>query len=286
QYMSQFIPGQPTITVEYMTGAGSINAANYVYNVAPKDGTVIAIVDQTAPMHQLLGGGAQFRSSALQWLGSAAHSNGLIDTWYTSGINTIEDAQKREVTIGGVATTADSYVFPTISNGVLGTKFKSILGYPDGGQTDLAMERGEVEGNGASSWFGLQTRDRSWIDEKKINLLVQIGVEKEHDLPNVPLLGDLVKDDEGRRISDLISVSTSIGYAYWVAPGVPADRIALLRTAFDAALKDTQALADTKKRGLELRPQSGAEIGAQVKKISDTPQNVLDRMAKMLGMRE
>jgi tripartite-type tricarboxylate transporter receptor subunit TctC len=285
QYMPSHIPGRPNISVETMNGAGSVIAANYVYGVAPKDGTVVAIVDQGAPMHQLLGGsGAQFRSDDIQWLGSIAHSNGLTTTWHTSGVKTIEDAMKREVRIGGVAKSADSYVFPAILNAVLGTKFKIVLGYANGGQTFLAVERGEVAGNGASSWLGLMTSHRDWVEQKKVNILVQIGVEKEREIPDVPLLSDLVKDPEGRQISDLISVTTSIGYAYWVAPGVPKDRVATLRKAFDETVKDPDLLADAARRRLEVRPQSGAAIAERVERIARTPRAVLDRMAKVLDL--
>jgi tripartite-type tricarboxylate transporter receptor subunit TctC len=284
QHMGQHIPGRPNIVVENMPGAGSINAANYVYAVAPKDGTVIATVDQTAPMHQLLGAsGARFNSGDLQWLGSLAHTNALAYTWYNSGINTIEDAKKNEVKLGAVSVSNGSYIFPTIVDAVLGTRFKMVLGYPDGPSIDIAIERGEVAGNGSASWLTLLTNHHSWLDEKKINILLQIGVEKERDLPNVPLLADLVKDTEDRELSDLISVSTSIGWGFWVAPGVPADRLAILRTAFDETLKDPGLYAEAAKLSGEIRPQSGAEIDAEVKRIADTPQKILDRANKMLN---
>src|SRR5262249_27851366 len=149
----------------------------------------------------LAGDAAQLRIGELQWVGSMAHSNGILYTWHTSDVKTIEDAKLREVSIGGTAVTADSYIFPAAMNGLLGTKFKIILGYPDGSSTDLAVERGELAGRGANSWFGLLTNKRSWFDEKKINLIVQVGFEKEQALPDVPLFLDLVTDPEGRQIA-------------------------------------------------------------------------------------
>jgi tripartite-type tricarboxylate transporter receptor subunit TctC len=283
QYLGKHIPGQPSVVVENMNGAGSVKAANYVYGMAQKDGTVIATVDQIAPMYQMLGGeGAQFNPGDIQWLGSMAFSNGLLYTWHTSDIKSIEDAKKREVIMGGTAVTADSYIYPTVVNGLLGTKFKVVLGYPDANSSNLAIERGEVTGGGGNSWLSLLGSRRAWIDDKKINFILQVGVEKEPELASVPLFSDLVKDPDGRQIADLISFQSAIGYASWVAPGVPADRVALLRAAFDETMKDPAMLADAAKRRIVMRPQGGAQIGVQVKRISNTSQTVLDRAAKLL----
>ena len=209
-----------------MDGAGSVRAANYVFAEAPKDGTVVAAVNENMPMYQLLGGaGAQFESDKIQWLGSMEQSNAVIYTWHTSGIKTIEDAKKRDVPLGAIGTTAGSYVFPTIANALVGTKFKVISGYTGTGQIDMAIERGEVMGPGSATWASIQSSNRSWLDENKLNLLIQIGPGKEPDLALVPMLQDLVDDDESKQIVNLIGLPMGLGYAHWVAPGVPPDRV-------------------------------------------------------------
>ena len=214
---SKHIPGNPTVVVQNMEGVGSARAANYVYGVAPKDGTVIAAVNQNMPMYQLLGGaGAQFEADKLQYLGSMAYSNGLIYTWYTSGIKTIEDAKQRDTLLAAVGTTSDSHIFPTIVNALVGTRFKLIPGYTGGtGQINIAVERGEVMGRGGTSWASVQTADRAWLDAHKLNFLIQIGFKKEPELPDVPLLADLVTSTEGSQIVKVISLPTALGYAHW-----------------------------------------------------------------------
>jgi hypothetical protein len=190
----------------------------------------------------------------------------------------------REVTLGSSGRTDDSYIFPTIVDALLGTKFKPILGYPDGSTVDLAIERREVEGNGAANWLSLLTHHRAWIEQKKINILLQIGVEKERQLPGVPLLRDLVAGSEDRQIADLISTPPSIGYAFWIAPGASRKRLAILRAAFDQTATDPDLLAEAKEIGAEIRPQSGVEVTDDVERIARTPDHVLARAEGMLKL--
>jgi tripartite-type tricarboxylate transporter receptor subunit TctC len=282
--MGKHIPGNPNVVVQNMDGAGSVRAANHVYAVAPKDGTFIAAVNQNVPMYQLLGGGgAQFEADKLQWLGSMANSNGLIYTWHTSGIKTIEDAKQREVPLGAVGTSSDSYIFPTIINSLLGTKFKPIPGYTGTGQINIAVERGEVMGRGGNTWASIQSGNKNWLDEKKLNLVVQIGFEKEPELPDVPLLMDLVQTEEGKQIVKVISLPTVLGYTHWVAPGVPPERIEALRTAYVATMKDPEFLKEAEKLGMQIRPQTGAQVSALAKQVTDTPKPVLAKTAQILN---
>jgi tripartite-type tricarboxylate transporter receptor subunit TctC len=287
KYLGQHIPGQPNVIVENLSGAGSIKAANYVYGIAPKDGTVIATINQTIPMFQLLGGeGTEFKTHDIQWLGSMASSNEILFTWHTSDVKTIDDAKKHEVVMGAITPTSDSYIYPTVINAILGTKFKVVNGYPDGNDVNLAVERGEVAGRGGNSWSSLNSNRRAWIDQKKINLILQVGFSKEPDLPDVALLSDLAKDAAAKQVVDVISVPVAIGYATWLAPGVPADRMAILRKAFDETVTDPALLAEAAQRNVTIRPQGGAHLEAQVKRISNTPQEVLDRVAKTLDWRK
>ena len=284
EFMARHIPGGPSIVVENMPGAGSVRATNHVYAVAPKDGTAIGATNQNMPMYQLLGGpGVQFDAAKFNWLGSMAYSNGTVYTWHASGVKTIEDAKKREVALGGSGTTSDSHIFPTMMNHLLGTKFKVIHGYQGSKDIHLALERGELMGRGGNSWASLTGSNQRWLDEKKITLLTQIGFEKEPEIPDVPLLLDLAQTETAKQVVTVITLPTAIGYAHFMTPDVPAARVAALRTAYAATMKDPAFLAAGQKRNMVVRPQSGAQIDALVKKAAATPKSVLEETAKILG---
>jgi tripartite-type tricarboxylate transporter receptor subunit TctC len=283
RHLGRYVPGQPAVVVQNLEGAGSVRAANYVYSGSPADGTVIAAVNQNAPMYQLLGGtGARFEADGMQWLGSMTNSNGLVYTWHASGIKTLDDAKSREVAMGAVGTASDSYIFAIIINELLGTKFKPINGYAGSAQIHLAMERGEVLGRGGNSWASVLTGNKSWVTEKKINFLVQVGAAKEPELPDVPLLLDLVKSDEAIGIVKLISLPTVLGYGHWIAPGVPKDRLEALRAAYAATMKDEEFLKEADKAGMMIRAQPGAELQGLVKQATVIPKAVLEKTAKVL----
>ena len=283
-YLGNHIAGQPNVVVQNMEGAGSVRAANYVYSVAPKDGTVIAAVNQNMPMYQMLGGaGAQFNAAEINWLGSMAYSNGTLYTWYGSGIRTLDDAKAREVPLGGVGTTSDSYIYPTLINGLLGTRFKVINGYAGTKEIHLALERGEVMGRGGNTWASVTSSNQDWIDQKKINFLVQIGFKSEPEIPQVPLLIDLVKSQQDKQIVTVVTLPTALGYTNWLAPEVPAGRMKLLRAAYDATLRDKAFLDEAAKHAMMIRPQTGAEIEALIRQAAVVPKPVLDRTAQLLG---
>jgi hypothetical protein len=191
----------------------------------------------------------------------------------------------REVPLGSPGTTSDSYIYPTIINGLLATKFKPISGYTGTGQINIAIERGEVQGRGGISWVSLKAGSQAWLEGKKINLLVQIGPRKEPDLADVPLLGDLVQSAEGKMIVELITLPTVLGHAHWVAPNVPAERLEALRTAYVQTLADPQFLDETKRLNMDTRPQTGAQVDALVKAVAATPQPIIDKTARILGWR-
>jgi hypothetical protein len=260
-----------------------VRAANYVYSGSTQDGTVIAAVNQNAPMYHLLGGaGARFEAAGMQWLGSMANSNGLLYTWHASGIATLDDAKAREVPVGAVGTASDSFIFPTIINELLGTKFKPIPGYAGSAQIHLAMERGEVMGRGGNSWASVQTANKSWVTERKINMLVQVGFEKEPELPDVPLLLDLVKSEDAISIVKVISLPTALGLGHWLAPGVPKARLEALRTAYAATMNDPEFRSEADKQGMVIRTQAGAALEALVKQAAAAPKTVLAKTARIL----
>lgn len=287
RFLGQHIPGSPNVVVENMDGAGGIRAANDVASTEPKDGTVIAAMDQSVPIRQVMGyEGARFEAKQLQWVGAIAYSNALFYTWHTSGITTIEDAKKTEVIAGASITTNDSYRMPLIVNGLIGTKFKVVAGYGDSGRLALAMESGEIAARGGNSWASLSSSQPEWLADKKINIILQLGKGKEPDLPNVPLLADLVIAPEARQIADLITVPTTIGDAYWVAPGVPTDRLAILRAAFDATVKDPALIAEAGRAKMMVRPRAGAEIQSEVERVAATPHAVIQRTLDMIDAKK
>jgi tripartite-type tricarboxylate transporter receptor subunit TctC len=283
RHLGKHVPGNPTVVVQNMEGASSIRAANYVYGGSAPDGTVIAAVNQNASMYQVLGGaGAKFEAAKLQWLGSMSNSNGTLYTWAASGIKTLEDAKKREVPVGAVGVQSDSVIFPSLLNELLGTKFKPITGYGGTTQIHIAMERGEVMGRGGSTWASLKTGNPDWIAQHKINILVQLGFEKDRELADVPLLLDLVKSEEDKGVVRVVSLPTAIGFGHWVSPQVPKDRIEALRTAYAATLNDPDFVRETQKTRMYIEVQTGAQVAALVKQVTDTPKAVLERTAHIL----
>jgi tripartite-type tricarboxylate transporter receptor subunit TctC len=284
KYLPRHLPGNPTVLVENMEGIGSVRAANYVYEAAPRDGTVLAAVNQNAPMYQLLGGeGARFRIAEASFIGSLTHSNEVLYTWHTSGVTSLDDAKAREVVLGAIAVTSDSYIYPTVINGMLGTRFRVVNGYGSGQAVNLAVERGEVMGRGGTSWASVSSTRPDWLPQKRINILIQVGPRKEAELADVPLLADLVADPDDARIVGVISLPTTLGYAYWLPPGVPAERTAALRAAFAATAQDEALLAEATVRHIIVRPQDGAAIDALVKQVAATPAPVIARAVKLLG---
>jgi tripartite-type tricarboxylate transporter receptor subunit TctC len=284
RHLGRHIPGNPRVIVQNMTGAGSVRAANHVYVNAPKDGTVIAAVNQNMPMYQLLGGnGAQFDATKFQWLGSLINSNGVLITWHTSPTKSLEDAYKRETIMGGSGTQADSHIFPTLLNNLLGTRFKVVNGY-SGGTADinLAVERGEVEGRGGTAWASLKSGYPSWIAEKKINVIIQFGLTPEPELPGVPILHEVAKTQEDKDVAFLISLPIALGYGYWLAPEVPRERLAVLRNAWSRTVTDATFLAEANKAGLPIKIEGAAEIAANVARAGALPASVLNRTAALL----
>jgi tripartite-type tricarboxylate transporter receptor subunit TctC len=284
RHLPAHIPGAPSVVVENMEGVGSVRAANYVYEAAPRDGSVIAAVNQNAPMYQLLGGaGARFRAEEASFIGSLAHSNEVLYVWHTSGVTSLEQAKARELVLGAVSVTSDSYIYPTVINGLLGTRFRIVNGYTSGQALNLAVERGEVMGRGGTSWASIQSSRPAWMREEAINILVQVGPEKEAELADVPLLADLIANDDDRRLLGVITLPLALGYSYWLPPGVPAERVAVLRQAFASAAADNALLDEAAARHIIIRPQPGAAIEALVKRTAATPKPVIEKAVKLLG---
>jgi tripartite-type tricarboxylate transporter receptor subunit TctC len=283
RHLGAQVPGKPTVVVQNMPGAAGVVASNHVYNVAPKDGTVIAAVDQNMPMFQMLGGaGVRFDAARFNWLGVIASSNGLVMAWHTSGIKSLEDAKKRAVQMGATGTNDDAWVYAKVLNATTGTKFNLVRGYQGTAAVNVAIERGEVEAMGRSSYYGFLGQKPDWVRDGKVVILAQLGFAKQPELANVPLVLDLMKTEENRRMAILISLPTAIGYSHWMAPEVPADRVKTLREAYARTMKDAAFVAEATKLNLQVRPKSAAEVEALIKRAADTPEAVRKHTAATL----
>ncbi len=283
RFLGDFIPGKPRIVIRNMPGGGSRVAASFVYNVGPKDGTVIGTGDQSLAVEQAMGDKSlTIDVNRFQYIGSPIAENNTTVTWYTSGVKTIEDAKQRDVPIGATGGSTSSQ-YPKAMNAILGTRFKIVAGYPGGNDVSLAMEKGEVMGRGSNAWGAWKATRPDWVRDHKINILVQIGLTKAPDLPDVPLLMDLATNDEDRAVLKLLSASGTIGRPLFVAPGVPAERVAALRGAFDRMVKSPAFLEAAALEKFEILPVSGEDLQKLVGEIVATPKPIADRLTQIIG---
>jgi len=283
RHLPNHVPGTPAAIVQTMPGAGGMRAANTVYVTAPKDGTVIAAVNPSLLMYQLMGGAqARYETGKLAWIGSLDEPNNSIITWHTSGIRSIDDAKSREVPMPGDGPTSAMTIYPTVSNALLRTRFRIIDGYSGSAAGDLAMERGEVDGRSGANLTSLFSRHGDWIRDGKINFLLQIGARRDPLLPQVPLLQELLTSERDRQIAAVASLPTTVGPGYWMAPGVPDESLRILRKAFEAMAADPAFLAEAKQMKLEVRAKSGAEVQAAVNVVAQFPPDVLTATAAIL----
>ncbi len=261
RFYGKHIPGNPTVIVTNMPGAGSLRAANYIYNVAPKDGTAIGTVARGAAFDPLFGlPGTQFDATKYNWIGSANDEVSVCVAWHTSAVKNYNDLVAKELIVGGTGGSADTDQFPRVMNGVLDTKMKVIVGYPGGNDINLAMERGEVQGRCGWSWSSVKSTQQKWLDDKKINVLVQLSMAKHPDLPNVPSVMEAAKTDEQKQILKLIFARQVMGRPFMAPPNVPADRVKALRDGFWATMQDKEFLEEADKAKLEITPVKGEEI--------------------------
>jgi tripartite-type tricarboxylate transporter receptor subunit TctC len=277
RHLGNHIPGNPTIVAKNMPGGGHIRAANYVFNQAPKDGTTIGSFIPIFVMAHVLGRskGIQFNPADFNWLVSTSSSNSTVYVWHTTGVKTLQDATQREVLMGGTGVGSYNVIYPTVLNSVVGTKFKLVTGYASTTEIAIAMERGEVQGRAGNNFNSLTSEHGEWLKTGKINLLAQVGLERDPDFATVPLITDFAKTDEQRQILRFFSTDIVIGRPFVTSPGVPAERVALLRQAFDRMLKDPAFLADCKKSGIDIGPVGGTAIQKIVTDFMNTPAPII-----------
>ncbi len=284
RFMGKHIPGNPALIPVNMPGGGGITAANYMAQVAPRDGTVIGIVSQGLAADQSLGMSPGLKADLREfnWIANVVYSNQLLVVWHTSATKTLEDAKKRETLIGTTGAGSASVQYPAFYNNVLGTKFKIVFGYPGGQDIDLAMQRGEVEGRGTNPYSGWMASEPTWIPQKLIIPLVQAGMEKEPELPDVPLILDLPVKPAEKPMLEFMARGATVGRPLATTPGVPAERVVALRAAFAATLKDPDFIATAAKEHMQIRPMTGDKLAGIIADLLNTPADVRERVKAAL----
>lgn len=281
RFIGKYIPGNPTVVAQNMAGGGGIVMANYLYNVPPKDGTYLGVINNAYPLAQAFGDDTvKFDSAKFYWLGTIAPTIEAMTLWHTAGVKTLEEARHKEVVIGATGKGSITYTFPKMIQELLGAKFKIVLGYRGGNDINVAMERGEVGGRD-NTWSSWKTTKPHWLAENKIYVIAQGGVTAK-DLPGVPNVEDLAKNEDDRRIMQLIVSGSPLGRPLVTTPGVPAERVVALRTAFDAVMKDPEFLALAAQGKIEVSPIQGVALQAQVERLLATPKNLVARARKIV----
>ena len=275
RHMPRFIPGRPTMIVQNMPGGGNVLATNFMYTIAPKDGTTIATVHNAMPVHQVLDGqGVRFDASKFEWLGSTGSENEVILVWHTTGIRALAEVTKREVILGGTGVGSGIVIIPRLMNALLGTKFKIVTGYKSSEDVNLALQRGEVEAR-AFSLSAIKAQRADWLRDKRITILAQVGAKRAHEIQDVPLVTELAEREENRQVFKLISAAPGLGRPYVAPPGVPVDRLAILRKAFEATMRDKAFLAEAEKLQLDIDAISAEEVTQLVREAVNAPANVV-----------
>jgi tripartite-type tricarboxylate transporter receptor subunit TctC len=279
RHLGKYIPGQPNIVPQNREGAGSMRAAIYIYNAAPKDGTVIGTFSRSMAVAPLLNE-APFDASKFSWLGSVSTDVNVCMTWNTSPVKTWDDMLAKPFKMGGLGAGADPDIFALMFKNVFGAKLQLVSGYPGTNDVALAMERGEVDGMCGLSWSTVKTRHGDWLAGKKVNIPVQAGLHKEGDIPNVPGVMDLAKSPEQAQIVRLLLASQEMARPFAAPPGIPDDRRRALVEAFDKTMKDPDFLADAAKMKADVDPVSADALESLLADVYKTPKDVVAKAAK------
>jgi tripartite-type tricarboxylate transporter receptor subunit TctC len=284
KYLPRHLPGAPNIVTRNMPGGGSFVAGNYIYNIAPKDGTVLGLLAPTIAIDEKMGtSGAKFVTSKFNWIGRETTSVGVTMVWHTSKVQTIADAFTNEVTMAATGSGSTTAVYPNVLNNVLGTKFKLIMGYAGSNEAMLAMERGESDGHSVA-FEQVTSQHADWLANGTIRIIVQYALARHPALPNVPTALDIAKTDEQRAILRAVVSASDVGKSVLTTPGAPADRVAALRTAFDATMKDPDYLADMKTARIDVIPMSGAELQKMVGELGDMSPALTEEVKRVYVM--
>ncbi|MCC6887963.1 MAG: hypothetical protein IT536_05445 [Hyphomicrobiales bacterium] len=283
RHMGRHIPGNPTFIAKNQPAAGGLAAASAIYTTAERDGGTIGAFANNVTMDPLFGAiGARYDPLKLNWIGSIGKLQNVCATWHESPIKTIQQAQQREVIVGAAGATSNTALMPRVLNALLDTQFRAIPGYDPGAGLTLSIERREVEGICGLSWSTMKASRPHWIANKLLNVIVQLGLEKLSDLPDVPAALDIVKDPHKKRVLTLILMRQETGRPLAAPPGVPGERLGALRRAFEATMKDPAFVAEAEKLQLEIEPLTGVEIHTLLSTAFATPKPVVAEAAELL----
>ena len=283
RYLGHHLPGEPTIIPQNMPGVGGVKAANYLATIAPHDGTTLHMIMSNMMSSEAIGAqGVQFDTRKFFWIGNTSSTPNVTVSWYKSGVTSIEQVKTQQLIVGAPGGTA-GVIYVTAMNGLIGTKFKLVTGYPGGNEVNLALERGEIDGRASNSWASWKSTHPDWVKDKKIIVLVQIGLKRAPDLADVPLLYELAHNDMDRQVLTFLSADTAIARSLVVTPDTPPERVEALRRAFDATMRDPEFIAEAEQAQLDVDPMPGAEAQKIADSIVNTPPAVVARAKALLG---
>jgi len=279
RHLGRHIPGEPNVISQNREGAGSERATLYLFNAAPRDGTVIGTFSRSMAVAPLLTG-APFDATKLTWIGSISRDVSVCMTWRTSPIKTFDDMLTKPFTMGGLGKDADPDIFALVLRNMFGAKLKLVSGYPGTNDATLAMERGEVNGMCGVSWSTARARHMDWIKDHKVNMPVQFGLHKQADLPDVPAVTDRAANDEQTKMLRLILAGQAMARPYAAPPGIPEERRKALVAAFVATMKDPEFRADADKIQADVSPVSAEDIQKLLAEVYATPKDIIAKAAK------
>lgn len=282
RHIVRHIPGTPEWVVMAMPGAGGTRAMKYINHAAAQDGTVIGAVLPSSILAPLLRKDVGYDSARFHWIGSITPMAQVVSVWHTHGIRTLDDARKREVVLGTSSKLSSGYLIPAFVNALAGTRFRVIAGYRGGDRQNVAMQKGEIDGR-SSFYNSYKVTRPHWLKNRMIVHLVQLGPFI-RELPDVPRVRDLAHTDDERRIAQFLQVGSQVGHGFYVSPNVPLARVAALREAFDATMKDPAYLAEASQRKLIVDPVRGVDLQRAVANAMETPQPLLDRFKEMVKL--
>lgn len=286
RHMPKYLPGKPTMIVKNMPGAGSIVATNYLANIAPKDGSVMGVISSGVVLEHLFGNNkVKFDPRKLGWLGSMSQGINLCTVWSQSGVKTIEDAKKKEVSAGSTGRGSRTYTYPAAMNALLGTKFKIVTGYKGLTQLGPALEQREVDSVCGYAWEGLKAQRLAWVQDGRLNIIAQFARKKSDLFPNAPLIQDLLANDTEKKAIDLMVIDTLVAWPLAMPPGLPADMLKLYREAFAKTMRDPEFIADAKKSKRDVDLVSGEEVDKAIAEAYAYPKEVIDTAKRISGLK-
>jgi len=280
--IGRHLPGHPNVVPQNMPGAGSYMAANYIFNIAPKDGSVLGIIARDAALGPISGAaGARFHPVRLSWIGTPTKETNVCIAYRTAAVKTVQDLFAKPLILGDTGPGTGTRSYPKALNELIGTKFKLVGGFPASSDVFLAMERGEVEGI-CESLDSIKIRRPDWIATKTVSILFQGGAAPNPELKDVPFVRDLARGEEQKQAIEFLYAGQGIGRPFVAPPDLPSDRLAMLRAAFDATMKDPDFIAEARASKLELEPEDGEHLAALIAKIYATPKPIVDKVTALI----